>query len=95
MASNPVRAECNVFYIQIGPSESGRISDSETIRFRTDRILNASDGLAANWVHMSGTKKERRRAGEYLQCVMDQLRGPVTLPTDGRDDVTVMAREAS
>eukprot|EP00667_Euglena_gracilis_P017560 EG_transcript_18533 len=43
-----------------------------------------------NYVHMSGTGAERRRAGEYLKCIMDQLDGPVTLPTEGRDDLTLI-----
>ncbi len=35
-----------------------------------------------NYVHMAGTKKERQRASEYLNCVMDQLKGPVHMETE-------------
>lgn len=41
-------------------------------------------------MHMSGTRKERERAQEYLACVMEQIDGPGLMSTDGRDDVTLM-----
>lgn len=45
-----------------------------------------------NWVHMSGTRRERKRAREYLDCVMQQIGGDgqAYMPTEGRDDVTVV-----
>uniref|UniRef100_A0A7S1N3R2 K Homology domain-containing protein n=1 Tax=Eutreptiella gymnastica TaxID=73025 RepID=A0A7S1N3R2_9EUGL len=43
-----------------------------------------------NCVHMSGTRRERETAGEYLGWVMKQLDGMVDIETDGRDDVTVL-----
>jgi len=43
-----------------------------------------------HYVHLAGTGPERRRARDYLNCIMDQLTGSIRITTEGRDDVTVL-----
>eukprot|EP00747_Dinoflagellata_sp_TGD_P105728 gnl/TRDRNA2_/TRDRNA2_169641_c1_seq3.p1 gnl/TRDRNA2_/TRDRNA2_169641_c1~~gnl/TRDRNA2_/TRDRNA2_169641_c1_seq3.p1 ORF type:complete len:110 (-),score=14.18 gnl/TRDRNA2_/TRDRNA2_169641_c1_seq3:51-380(-) len=39
---------------------------------------------------MSGPRRERRHAKEYLQWLLQSKDGPMRIQTDGRDDVTVV-----
>lgn len=43
-----------------------------------------------NIVFLSGTKKQRDHAYEYLKMLLDQLEGPISIDTKGRDDATVL-----
>ena len=43
-----------------------------------------------NFVHMSGDKRQRETAREYLAWIMDQLDDICEIDTDNRDDVTVL-----
>lgn len=44
----------------------------------------------SNIVFMSGNRKVRTRAKEYLKWLFEQLEGPVHVDTEGRDDCTVV-----
>ena len=60
----------------------------------TRRKLARASGCIVEYVgnvaHMCGTRTERYYAGQYLSWIMEQLDGPVEIPTDDRDDVTVL-----
>jgi len=44
----------------------------------------------SNVVFMSGTRKQRNRAKQYMKWLFDQLEGPVVVDTTDRDDCTVV-----
>ena len=59
-------------------------------RKKLARASNCIVEYVGSVVHMSGTKRERTLAGEYLKWIMDQLVGHVEVDTEIRDDVAVL-----